>query len=185
MHFAMNGNKCIALIGLSTLEGLGITSLLQEEWPVRVESFSSFPEFLPFADNVDAYVVALEIFAGNTDFFMPRKQKSVMVSSTRGMMQGSGSAAIITPESDETEIRSLLEALRRSLKDVEGHPGELSTRETEVLRLIAAGKINKEIADALCISVNTVITHRKNISSKLGIKSASGLSLYAAMNGLI
>ncbi|MDE6753269.1 MAG: helix-turn-helix transcriptional regulator, partial [Muribaculaceae bacterium] len=50
---------------------------------------------------------------------------------------------------------------------------------------IAQGKINKEIADILCISVNTVITHRKNISSKLGIKSASGLSLYAMMNGII
>ena len=43
----------------------------------------------------------------------------------------------------------------------------------------------KEIADSLNISVNTVLTHRKNISSKLGIRSVSGLSLYAMMNGII
>ncbi|MBD5184180.1 MAG: response regulator transcription factor [Bacteroidales bacterium] len=63
--------------------------------------------------------------------------------------------------------------------------GELSGREKEVLKELASGKTNKEIADRLSISVNTVITHRKNISSKLGIKSVSGLSLYALMNGVI
>lgn len=61
----------------------------------------------------------------------------------------------------------------------------LTSRELDVLKEIAAGKTNKEIADSLCISVNTVITHRKNVSQKLGIRSASGLSLYALMNGLI
>ncbi|MDE6409047.1 MAG: helix-turn-helix transcriptional regulator [Muribaculaceae bacterium] len=63
--------------------------------------------------------------------------------------------------------------------------GELSIREKEVLKELARGKTNKEIADILSISVNTVITHRKNISTKLGIKSVSGLSLYALMNGVI
>ncbi len=92
---------------------------------------------------------------------------------------------MIFPDSDETEMRALFESLIKSLHDVDSQAGELSGREIEVLRLISAGKINKEIADELCISVNTVITHRKNISSKLGIKSASGLSLYALMNGLL
>ncbi len=61
----------------------------------------------------------------------------------------------------------------------------LTQREKDVLRLIATGLTNKEIADELNISVNTVITHRKNVTQKLGIRSASGLSLYALMNGLI
>ena len=55
----------------------------------------------------------------------------------------------------------------------------------EVLVLITKGLINKEIADKLNISLTTVITHRKNITEKLGIKSVSGLTIYAVMNGYI
>ncbi len=61
----------------------------------------------------------------------------------------------------------------------------LTARETDVLRLIVQGKINREIADELFISFNTVLTHRKNITSKLGIKSVSGLTMYALMHGLV
>lgn len=64
-----------------------------------------------------------------------------------------------------------------------GH--ELSAREIEVLVLITKGLINKEIADKLNISLTTVITHRKNITEKLGIKSVSGLTIYAVMNGYV
>ena len=45
--------------------------------------------------------------------------------------------------------------------------------------------MNKEIADNLGISINTVLTHRKNLTAKLGIRSVSGLSFYAMMNGII
>ena len=62
---------------------------------------------------------------------------------------------------------------------------DLSTREIEVLVLLTKGLINKEIADKLNISLTTVITHRKNITEKLGIKSVSGLTIYAVMNGYI
>ncbi len=64
-----------------------------------------------------------------------------------------------------------------------GH--ELSAREIEVLVLITKGLINKEIADKLNIGLTTVITHRKNITEKLGIKSVSGLTIYAVMNGYV
>ena len=61
----------------------------------------------------------------------------------------------------------------------------LSPRETEVLKLVAKGFMNKEIADQLNISINTVLSHRKNLTAKLGIKTVSGLSFYAMMNGYI
>ena len=61
----------------------------------------------------------------------------------------------------------------------------ISQRELDVLRLVALGKINKEIADKLNISLNTVLTHRKNITSKLGIKTVSGLTFYCISNGYI
>lgn len=61
----------------------------------------------------------------------------------------------------------------------------ISDREFEVLRLVALGMTNKEISDELCISTHTVITHRKNITAKLGIKTIAGLAVYAVINGII
>ena len=62
---------------------------------------------------------------------------------------------------------------------------ELSKRETDVLVAVAKGMMNKEIADEMNISIHTVISHRKNITRKTGIKSVSGLTVYALLNNLI
>ena len=62
---------------------------------------------------------------------------------------------------------------------------ELSKRETDVLVAVAKGMMNKEIADQMNISIHTVISHRKNITRKTGIKSISGLTVYALLNNLI
>ena len=61
----------------------------------------------------------------------------------------------------------------------------LTQRELDVIRLIAVGHSNREVAEELCISIHTVISHRKNITTKLGIKSTSGLTIYAVINKLI
>lgn len=65
------------------------------------------------------------------------------------------------------------------------HNNLLTSREEEILRLIVRGHLNKEIADQLHISHNTVLTHRKNIISKTGIKTVSGLTFFAIRKGLI
>lgn len=74
-------------------------------------------------------------------------------------------------------------ALDRGKQNTEG--GVLSEREREVLVQVAKGMSNKEIADALCLSTHTVITHRKNIAAKLNIHSTAGLTIYAIANGLL
>ncbi|UKK51124.1 LuxR C-terminal-related transcriptional regulator [Prevotella sp. E13-17] len=61
----------------------------------------------------------------------------------------------------------------------------ISDREKDVIVSLVQGMSNKEIADHLCISVNTVITHRRNIARKLQIHSPAGLTIYAIVNGLI
>ena len=61
----------------------------------------------------------------------------------------------------------------------------LSDRERDVIVSLVQGMSNKEIADHLCISVNTVITHRRNIARKLQIHSPAGLTIYAIINGLV
>lgn len=62
---------------------------------------------------------------------------------------------------------------------------ELTVREQQVLAALARGLSNKEVADRLCISTHTVISHRKNIMRKTGFKTAQGLTFFALHNGLI
>lgn len=67
----------------------------------------------------------------------------------------------------------------------QGESIELSNRERDILIHVAKGMTNKDISEILNISVHTVITHRKNIIRKTGIKSVSGLTVYALLNNLI
>jgi regulator of cell morphogenesis and NO signaling len=86
------------------------------------------------------------------------------------------------------------EILRPALSSLsENHPLQtpkqeieaLSERECDVLIQVVKGLSNKEIADVLCISTHTVITHRKNITRKLNIHSTAGLTIYAIVNKLV
>ncbi|MBP3252965.1 MAG: response regulator transcription factor [Bacteroidales bacterium] len=63
--------------------------------------------------------------------------------------------------------------------------GELTEREKEIITGVVKGLTNKEIADKLFISVNTVTTHRRNIARKLNIHSPAGLTIYAIMNNFV
>ena len=64
-------------------------------------------------------------------------------------------------------------------------PDELTDREKEIVKMVSLGLTNREIAEHLFLSTHTVTTHRKNITKKLGIKSASGLTIYAIVNNII
>lgn len=85
-------------------------------------------------------------------------------------------------ESGIEDIQELI-AVSHALK--ENKSQALSQRELDVLRLVTLGLLNKEIADKLNISLNTVLSHRKNITSKLGIKTVSGLIFYSITHGYI
>lgn len=90
--------------------------------------------------------------------------------------------------SSAIQIQKLIQVIRQSggkNKNAMQDNGELTSREKDVIKLIALGLSNKEIADKLFISIHTVISHRKNITEKLGIKSISGLTVYAIMNNLL
>lgn len=82
-------------------------------------------------------------------------------------------------------IKKLRTALSSRQETPKSDSHELSTREKEILICVAKGMLNKEIADLYNISIYTVITHRKNITRKTGIKTVAGLTVYALLNNLI
>lgn len=93
-------------------------------------------------------------------------------------------AIYLTDKSDEIE-QKLSATMRANPSDQRGDGEELSAREKEILVCVAKGLLNKEIADHFNISIYTVITHRKNITRKTGIKTVAGLTVYALLNNLI
>ena len=70
-------------------------------------------------------------------------------------------------------------------EDVEEESESLSYREKEIVVCVVKGMTNKEIASKLCLSIHTVITHRRNIVRKLQIHSPAGLTIYAIVNKLV
>jgi DNA-binding NarL/FixJ family response regulator len=81
--------------------------------------------------------------------------------------------------------QKLKSAMEEKSQAPKGDINELSGRERDILTAVAKGLTNKEIADEFNISIYTVISHRRNISQKLGINSIPGLTVYAIMNKLI
>ena len=81
---------------------------------------------------------------------------------------------------------NLREILQRTISDAsDTTPGDLTPREKEVIKGIVKGLSNKEIASEINVSVNTVMTHRRNIASKLRIHSPAGLTIFAIVSKLV
>lgn len=189
----MHRNKHIAIILPDTLQSIGLQSLLTDYFPpVEIGSFPTFDDFSAFAnDAFDYYFIQPDTFVLNADFFLPRRGKTIILIDETDKTGGFSAQSRLAVRSPQETLIEQLQTFFAS-EPAAGTPGpngegnkELSARETDVLQLIVKGITNKEIADKLNISLNTVLTHRKNITAKLGIKTVSGLTFYAIMNGLI
>lgn len=184
----MARNKQIAIILADMLQFYGLDSLLKEYFsPLQVTYFpnmQSLAEKQP--DWFDFYFTDAETFLIHSDYFLPRRTKTVIIVD-KVETNGSANNLISTHSSIETIIEQLEQILlaENTNNVVETNNKDLSGREINVLQQIVRGHTNKEIAEHLNISLNTVLTHRKNITAKLGIKTVSGLTFYAIMNGLI
>ncbi len=185
----MSRSKQIAIILSDTLQSIGLQSLLTEYFsPVAV---SYFPTFKALSDrnndSFDYYMTDAELFIVNSEFFLPRRNKTIVLLQHAQTGETTNSGYYLhTHASQDTMIEQLESFFSIENTTVVAETAkELSAREIDVLQLIVSGSTNKEVADKLNISLNTVLTHRKNITSKLGIKTVSGLTFYALMNGLI
>ena len=195
--------KEIAIIDNNSLARLGLQSLLEEIIPdFTIRTFGSFAELM--ADTPDMFVhyfVSTQIYLEHTSFFLQKKNQTVVLCNAETQAQLSGVLSLNINQDEQHLVKSIL--LLHQHGHRKGHPHSLPTgmhpaihpqmplqndltkREIEVLSLVARGFINKEIANKLNISLTTVITHRKNITEKLGIKSVSGLTIYAVMRGYV
>jgi DNA-binding CsgD family transcriptional regulator len=181
----------IAIILPDTLQSTGLRSLLTDYFsPVEITLFNSFDAFSSAEKEVfDFYFSLPELFVVHSGFFLPKRNKTICLlhNSTDEIPDASSCNYIQACAPQETIIGQLRLILQSdtTLNPLTEGSKELSVRETDVLQLIVTGITNKEIADKLCISLNTVLTHRKNITAKLGIKTIPGLTFYAITNGLI
>jgi len=196
MHNNEGRRPKIAIIDPNTLSALGLENILQNIMPIMaVDIYGSFSELA--ANNPDDYFhyfTAMNVVLENMSFFQERRRKTIVLTlSLDTMSQLSNFKCLCTNVPESELVRSIL-ALQQG---AHGH-GEhlppmpnilkqriLSDREIEVMSLIVQGYINKEIADKLNIGISTVITHRKNIMEKLGMKSVSALTIYAVMHGYV
>ena len=103
-------------------------------------------------------------------------------------------ASLLSKYDESISIFDDLERLSKKISGLLNVPSEeedlenqdaLSQREKEIVICVVKGMTNKEIAEKLFLSIHTVITHRRNISKKLQIHSAAGLTIYAIVNKLV
>lgn len=168
----------IAIITASEIISQGLLNIFRELPELEVTKFLNEDELQrsELLEEFQAYITDNELKSGID------KKKIIFISS----IGSENSDRIITLYDNSEHIKDkVLKFLNINTTEKISLDNDLTKRETEVLRLIATGLINKEIADKLCISMHTVISHRKNITEKLGIKSISGLTVYAIINGII
>ena len=183
-------NLEIAIIDPNTLTCLGLSELLKRVTPnATIRSFTDFGSFIDDTpDMYSYYFITSQTFILYTAFFHSRSRKVIiLVDGTQGNASHSPARILNVRQSEERMIRDLshfFDGKMGPLHEIRDNNG-LTTREIEVLVLVTKGLINKEIAEKLNISLTTVISHRKNITEKLGIKSVSGLTIYAVMNGYV
>ena len=184
----------IAIVDPNTLAAIGLKGVLQNVMPIMtVDSFGTFAELeMNHPEEYVHFFVAMTIVLDNRDFFLNyRRRTIVLTTSVESMMDGFHCLCINLPE--KQLIRSLLSLQQSAHAHGRNLPPMpkvlqqkvLSDREIEVMNLIVQGFINKEIAEQLNIALSTVVTHRRNIMEKLGVKSVSALTIYAVTHGYV
>lgn len=180
----------IAIVEPSVIIAEGVASILRSSGEADVVAI--YPTLRAYADrlnvkDVEVVVVGSQVAVG---------------AQLRSELQGVAVVLLSTTVVDEDVLRqvdgviniyddeaTLMRKLRTAVEQGETNPysdsHDLSERERDVLILVAKGMANKEIADRLNISIHTVMSHRKNITHKTGIKSVAGLTVYALLNNLL
>lgn len=185
----------MAVLAANTLTGLGLRSILEKIMPVAEVSVFQSLEALEAAgaDDFVHYFIDMQAFVEHSGFFEPRRRRTILLASVPQLPRhAEGMHCINVCAGEEGIVRDILRLHRNAhaagphgRTDAGDDSPQLTPREREVLVLVARGMMNKQIADRLGIGLTTVISHRRNIIRKLGIRSVSGLTMYAVMRGYV
>lgn len=194
----MFGRPKIAIISNNSLMNFGLKAIIERLMPMgEVCLFSSAEDVVSQPDDSFAhFFISAQVFADNSCYFLEHHSRVIVLVTSPQTILPAHIHTLNISQSENDMVRDILR-LHNS-----GHPHShnpysdnsnsrensiptLSEREKEVLSLLVKGFINKEIAEELNISINTVISHRRNIVEHLGLRSVSALTIYAVTHGIV
>ncbi|MCI5508376.1 MAG: helix-turn-helix transcriptional regulator [Bacteroidales bacterium] len=195
----------IALVQSDTLSAIGLKSIIEKMMPAaEVSLFSSTRELLAerHPERFYHFFVSSDLLLSAAAFFLSHRHRTiVLVRGEETSHLPEGFHQLDVHQGQEELVRSIVRLAHTShsasgkepeaVKIARGAEREgkemprLTPREKDVLREVVMGNINKVIADRLGISLATVITHRKNLTMKLGTRSVATLTLYAVTHGIV
>jgi two-component system response regulator NreC len=157
-------------ISMPDMDGIAVTKMLK--------SMSKDVRILILTIHEDKALLREAIKSGASGYILKNAAEKELISAIKIVMRGD---MYIEP----SMVIALVDNLRKSDKAVKDSVEALTSRETEVLKLIVLGYTNRQVGEELNISVRTVEGHRSNLSDKLGLKSRVELVRYARNSGLI
>ena len=171
VRLALELKPDIAIIDMAMpdLDGLEVTRRIKKELP--------HTEVLTFTMHETENMIRAVIAAGARGYVLKSDAGSRLIEAIEAL---SRHEPYFTPKASQTVLDGFIRSYGEADKE-----SVLTDRESEIVRLLVAGKVNKEIADLLNISVRTVETHRAAIMKKLGINSVVELVLYAIRNNIV
>ena len=198
----------IAVITPNVLMNIGLKSILERIVPIAdVYTFTSVAEMNEEEEKFYHCFVSAQIFIENNALFLGGGLKPIVLTDSAAPIANlAGLPHLNINQGEEPLVKDILRLHhgahpeRMHISHILHHPHPshkneptipsrneevLSSREIEVLSLIVKGLLNKEIADRLGIGLTTVISHRRNIVEKLGMRSVSAMTIYAVMRGYV
>jgi DNA-binding NarL/FixJ family response regulator len=150
---------------MPVMDGIAATAAIRQELPDT--------EVIALTSVLEDVSVVNAVKAGAIGYLLKNTEADALVRAIRAAAEG--------------QVQLAPEAQARLMREVRApdSPEKLSERETEVLRLVAAGRANKEIARELGIGEKTVKTHVSSVLGKLGLMSRTQAALHAVRIGLI
>lgn len=191
----MERRPAIAVIAPSILMALGMKSILEKIIPMaEVEVFNDVHALEESGmERYFHFFTAAPLFVRHSALFRPYRRRVILLAGGSVPSELADMRRLNILRSEEELVRDIMHMHRSVHHDAHDPAPDasaaqgpvLSAREAEVLALIARGHINKEIAQRLGIGLTTVISHRRNLMEKLGIRSVAGLTLYAVTRGYV